>query len=46
VHGSAADALCAGEIPGVGAVLCGGRVAALPGRLTPPPAALPRIVRD
>jgi enamidase len=44
-HLSAWDALRAGEIPGVGAVLCGGRVIAMPGRLTPPPAALPRIAR-
>lgn len=42
---SAWDALRAGEIPGVGAVLCGGSVVAMPARLTPPPVGTPQIVR-
>ena len=44
-HHSAWEALRAGEIPGVGAVLCGGRVVAMPARLTPPPVNVPRIVQ-
>jgi enamidase len=44
-HSSAWDALRAGEIPGVGAVLCRGSVVAMPARLTPPPASTPRIVQ-
>lgn len=42
-HPTAADALEAGEIVGVGAVVSGGSVAALPGRYTPPPAVLPTL---
>lgn len=42
-HATVADALEAGEIVGVGAVVTGGTVAALPGRYTPPPAALPTL---
>jgi enamidase len=45
-HHSAQKALRSGEIPGVGVVLCGGRVVALPGRLTPPPASLPRVIKS
>jgi enamidase len=45
-HDSAQGALRGGEIPGVGVVLCGGRVVALPGRLTPPPASLPRVIKS
>lgn len=42
-HPTVASALEAGEIVGVGAVVSGGAVAALPGRYTPPPAALPTL---
>jgi enamidase len=44
-HASAWDALAAGEIPGVAAVMCGGRIVAMPARLTPPPRTLPTVVR-
>jgi imidazolonepropionase-like amidohydrolase len=42
-HPTVATALEAGEIVGVGAVVHGGTIAALPGRYTPPPAALPTL---
>lgn len=45
-HEDAWGALRAGEIPGVAAVLSGGRVVAMPGRLTPPPARQARILES
>lgn len=42
-HSTVAGALEAGEIVGVGAVVSGGTVAALPGRYTPPPTVLPTL---
>lgn len=42
-HRTVAAALEAGELPGLGAVICGGAVVAAPARYTPPPADLPVV---